>query len=266
MRSSLWQLLFGAFAVLGAGALAACDDAALCALGGTTYQLGDSFDAGDGCNSCVCTASGTVCTEIACVTECTHEGETRGIGEVFDAEDGCNQCTCNASGEVTCDQNACEATCESNGMIVEPGTDLLAEDGCNYCRCENGELTCSDQICDQCIYGGTQYGPNEGFLSLDGCVECSCKVTEDGQGFVDCPPSAASCCDATPGVEWWREYGDAVGGCAPELCPPATTPFNNDCGCGCEQDPSCPEAFDCVSTPCDADAIESECPFSRILQ
>lgn len=52
--------------------LVACSDDtkssdAACRYNGTSYALGDVFPAGDGCNSCTCTASGPNCTTLACV-------------------------------------------------------------------------------------------------------------------------------------------------------------------------------------------------------
>lgn len=49
--------------------LAACDEhgsGGACTLDGRTYNVGDVFPAGDGCNSCSCSASGIACTERAC--------------------------------------------------------------------------------------------------------------------------------------------------------------------------------------------------------
>jgi hypothetical protein len=38
----------------------------VCAYHGTSYAIGDVFPAGDGCNSCTCSASGVSCTALAC--------------------------------------------------------------------------------------------------------------------------------------------------------------------------------------------------------
>ncbi len=51
-------------------------------------------------------------------------------------------------------------------------------------------------------------------------------------------------------------------------CYDPTTVFWNDCGCGCEEDPNCPEVFDCsprASTPCTPEEL-AHCPFSRVLE
>ena len=49
--------------------VAACGDdggSAVCSHNGHAYVVGDVFPAGDGCNSCSCSASGVACTELAC--------------------------------------------------------------------------------------------------------------------------------------------------------------------------------------------------------
>jgi hypothetical protein len=271
MRSHHWQLLLsGAVAALSGAALAACEDRRECAHEAQSYPIGATFDAGDGCNSCTCTESGAVCTELACVLGCDRAGATYEIGQEVDAEDGCNTCTCTPEGTFICTELACEATCEANGAIHAPGSEFPAGDGCNYCTCENGAIICSDSLCDQCIYGGAAYGPGETFASLDGCVSCQCVPSGSGGGTsaVECPPAPASCCD--PASEWMRRYlanepascsvPDALGCVAP------TVPFVNDCGCGCEQPSSCPRFFDCTMQPCNADAIFAECPYSEVLE
>jgi hypothetical protein len=50
---------------------------------------------------------GTVsCTEIACVT-CTYNGQTYQPGQSFPKGDGCNTCTCAADGTVGCTKIQC---------------------------------------------------------------------------------------------------------------------------------------------------------------
>ncbi|MCA9679126.1 MAG: hypothetical protein KC464_29120, partial [Myxococcales bacterium] len=64
MRIGGLILLIGVMAVV-----AGCggdDGGAPCSYGGRTYPVGAVFPAGDGCNSCSCTASGVACTELAC--------------------------------------------------------------------------------------------------------------------------------------------------------------------------------------------------------
>jgi hypothetical protein len=37
-----------------------------CTHAGTDYEVGDTFPAGDGCNTCSCTDQGVACTIIGC--------------------------------------------------------------------------------------------------------------------------------------------------------------------------------------------------------
>lgn len=37
-----------------------------CTHAGTDYEIGDTFPAGDGCNTCSCTDMGVACTIIGC--------------------------------------------------------------------------------------------------------------------------------------------------------------------------------------------------------
>lgn len=58
-------------------------------------------------------------------------------------------------------------------------------------------------------------------------------------------------CD--PSTEYNRKY--IIDGCPADWgCDGNTTKFQNACGCGCEQDPSCPEMFNCVKLEEQADA------------
>jgi hypothetical protein len=66
--------ILGALAVVAglfvtAATLAGCDDDT-CEWGGKTYQHGESFPAGDGCNTCYCSDDGEVsCTLRGCVAD-----------------------------------------------------------------------------------------------------------------------------------------------------------------------------------------------------
>jgi len=49
------------------------------------------------------------------------------------------------------------------------------------------------------------------------------------------------------------------------FCPRSTTHFQNECGCGCEMSPECPEYFDCAPPKnCDVEQILAKCPYSTI--
>jgi hypothetical protein len=160
------------------------------------------------------------CTKKACVT-CTHNGKTYQPGESFPAGDGCNDCTCQDNGLVACTLAYCAGTCTYAGKEYKEGETFPALDGCNKCTCQNGGASCTE---------------------------------------INCP------CD--PAKEWYRDYvGKSPKECAviSYSCPDNTTAFNNACGCGCEQDPSCPEWFDCMPpSPCDVNQIKKQCPYSGI--
>ena len=54
---------------------------AACSYGGQTYQSGDQFEATDGCNSCSCSASGSVaCTKMACTCNPATETHRNYVG------------------------------------------------------------------------------------------------------------------------------------------------------------------------------------------
>jgi hypothetical protein len=74
-------------------------------------------------------------------------------------------------------------------------------------------------------------------------------------------------CD--PSAEYNRSYvASSPAACAVLLyvCPPNTTAFQNECGCGCEQSSSCPEYVDCMpgvgpENPL-CDPSNDQCPYS----
>ncbi|MCA9594618.1 MAG: hypothetical protein KC776_14940 [Myxococcales bacterium] len=230
-----------------------------CSYGGKSYSAGDSFPSSDGCNTCSCAQDGQVaCTLLACVDGCSYDGKSHQPGESFPATDGCNQCTCNANGSVSCTEKACATTCEYQGKTYVAGQSFPAGDGCNECFCQdNGKVSCTLAICAQtCSYAGKEYKDGESFPSLDGCNTCTCT-----SGGVGCTKKACAC---DPSKEWWRKYYTPAECKAGVQCPGYTTPFTNSCGCGCEQDASCPEWFDCMPpSPCDPDQMK-QCPYSGV--
>ncbi len=192
---------------------------------------------------------------------CAVGGHTYEPGQSFPAPDGCNTCTCGADGSYGCTKMAC-VVCEWDGQTHQPGESFPAGDGCNTCSCEpDGTVGCTLMWCASCQYAGVIYQPGDSFPALDGCNTCTC----DDMGNVGCTELACPC---DPEAEWWRDYVATD----PEtcmvidyVCPTNTTMFGNACGCGCEQDPSCPEWFDCMPpAPCDMEKIKEECPYSGI--
>lgn len=89
-----------------------------CEFGGRKLRLNERVPAGDGCNTCVCTASGGVaCTEMYCgggrsgapgaERGCTHGQRKLKVGQTVRDSDGCNFCTCRPDGSVSCTEIAC---------------------------------------------------------------------------------------------------------------------------------------------------------------
>jgi hypothetical protein len=234
-----------------------------CDYGGQHHAPGESFPAGDGCNTCSCGFDGSVgCTLAYCMGGCDYQGQHYEAGASFPAGDGCNSCTCDASGMVMCTEMACQGGCLYNGEWHPYGSSFPAGDGCNSCMCDStGQVACTGAYCPvTCTYAGTKYKLGESFPALDGCNKCTC--TDQGTSCTD------MACPCDPSKEWWRDYVSM----SPQqcmvidyACPVNTTGFQNNCGCGCEQDPSCPEYFDCMPpAPCDPKALQEKCPYSGI--
>lgn len=238
----------------------------VCEFGGQLWSPGQSFPSTDGCNTCTCVSGGMVaCTEKACVGGCTYNGATYADGDSFWSSDGCNTCTC-SGGMVGCTKMACTGPgCWSEGTYYEPGAAFPSPDGCNTCTCTgNGLAMCTLKACAPgCSYEGATFPIGESFPASDGCNTCTC--TESG---VACTEMACAC---DPKTDWWRDYVSTDASQCPAidyLCPPNTNYFFNGCGCGCEQDSSCPEWFNCMPSPdapgCDVAAIQAKCPYSGI--
>ena len=98
----------------------------------------------------------------------------------------------------------------------------------------------------------TETSRRRSFPSLDGCNTCTCGP----DGAVSCTEIACAC---DPAKEWWRHYvalDPASCAAIDYACPPNTTMFSNACGCGCEEDASCPPFFDCEPpATCDPAAL-----------
>ncbi len=75
-------------------------------------------------------------------------------------------------------------------------------------------------------------------------------------------------CVCDPQQEWWRSYtltDPAKCMVAKFACPAQTSHFSSECGCGCEQDASCPEWINCmppVTQSCTD--LKAKCPYSKI--
>jgi hypothetical protein len=142
MRST-WALALIAGAAVSACVIYDADDepptAQVCVWNGQTYQLGQVFPAGDGCNSCSCEPDGVACTLIACEvpdagppSACTPTGicvDGPRCGDVCcDVGEACLDGACSCGGGMAC---APGDTCVSGGPV---GGDVCG----SFCCGESG--------------------------------------------------------------------------------------------------------------------------------
>jgi hypothetical protein len=173
--------------------------------------------------------------------------------------------------------------CSTVGCAQPPMCSTGCTEVCGCCPCVEG-MTMGNLVCvggcwdllvdggdagDRgCTYLGKTHPGGVIFAAGDGCNTCTCG--EAARGGV--PVCTKKACQCNPAAEIrQREYiGKSSAECAAIRfsCPDNTTPFANSCGCGCEQDPSCPDWFDCQPSPgvppCDTAAIKLKCPYSGI--
>ena len=155
---------------------------------------------------------------------CLVEGVEHDVGELFVVE--CSTCSCNKNGEITCVDDEC--TCEAFDNIYKEGDVFWADDACNTCICVKGSSVSSAQH-----------------------VQCSQR---------NCPCS---------GEEWFREYIHYTKAeCRDDYtikskCRQGSRvwEFKNECGCGCEQSPLCPERIGHPEQEVWVD--ETTCPYSK---
>jgi len=102
-----------------------------CEYNGLVYKSGDSFKAGDGCNTCSCNEKGgVICTKMLCtIGTCLYDGVTYFEGESFPSGDGCNSCSCSSGGNVLCTMRACQINTCSEDAACGVGS---------YCRKDTG--------------------------------------------------------------------------------------------------------------------------------
>ena len=173
--------------------------------------------------------------------------------------------------------------CSNVGCAPPPMCSTGCTEVCGCCSCLEG-VTMGNLVCvggcwdtlvvggdagnQSCTYLGKTHPAGVIFAAGDGCNTCTCG--EAPRGGV--PVCTKKMCQCNPQTETRRrEYiGKSSAECATIrfTCPDNTTPFTNTCGCGCEQDPSCPDWFDCQPSPgvppCDTASIKVNCPYSGI--
>jgi hypothetical protein len=168
------------------------------------------------------------------------------------------------------------ALCNPGDMEI-PGPDACPPDA----KCYSSSICCSTVWCvpiiaqcdayPACDWGDEELAPGNGCPPGVYCYQRSmCGSTiacVSGGGAAD-GGSAVSC---NPDAEPHRYYvGGSPGECAviDFACPSSTEYFGNDCGCGCEQDSSCPEWIDCMPGPdpnpqCSQEFMD-RCPYTQI--
>lgn len=170
--------------------------------------------------------------------------------------------------EVCCSKAWCARAEVQCGAVpsCNPG-DLPLRDGCPP---EHLGTCYTRTLCGSTIYclspvGGMGGAPGTG--GVPGHGGAPGVAGEPGHGGA--PGSAGAggvSCD--PQSERDRKYvATNPGACAliDYLCPVNTTYFGNDCGCGCEQDASCPDYVDCMPGPGPQNSLcssPSQCPYT----
>jgi len=177
-----------------------------CSYLGADHSIGETFPALDGCNDCVCSAIGVVCTKAICqATPTASESEnpaaaptagksctvnisgvstTYTDGQTYTSPDGCNSCRC-VNGLSMCTLMACppdttNMTCTDlvTGRRYAEGDSFLSTDGCNKCQCRADGIACTEKACDAglCFDSttGRLHGSGESFMAPDGCNMCVC--------------------------------------------------------------------------------------------
>ncbi len=230
---------------------------------GEWMAVGDCQCAGPGCcRLCCCEAQDTVTCSDSCSDSCSYQGNTYQDGDTFPAGDACNECTCNA-GYVSCTEMDC-VTCELDGTYFAIG-ETFPLDSCNTCACldlgaTQGVVTCAPDGCSAiCSYSTLGFEANQSWSAWDDCSECTCNTG----GLSSCSGSSCTC---DPNA-WDRVYvNDSPTVCETLSynCQGDAARFSNECGCGCVQNPSCPQSFDCTAGSCDLPALGTVCPYSDI--
>ncbi len=197
-----------------------------------TCEPGTSFTAPDGCNACVCPASGdasmAICTEIACAP----------VYEPCGGKSCGASCTLCDPNDVDCAEDDVIKQCDNDGVcsstspqcvdVCEPGTGFTALDGCNGCVCPaNGDA--SQANCTE--MGCPPYDPCGGKSCGDACQLCD--------------PADPDCVE-TDDIKTCSDSGICESG--PSLCTPPYDPCGGkSCGDACQ-----------LCDPADADCVETD--------
>ncbi|XP_076094631.1 kielin/chordin-like protein [Mytilus galloprovincialis] len=165
-----------------------------CNSNGRDYDVGVSFKADDGCNTCSCTEMGVVvCTLMLCPpttvqanniestvvsnkVTCIYNGQVYNVGESFKNTDGCNTCRCIADGGIACTKMLCILVSTTKLSSTQPTTQTI---------------TAKTQSTRKCNYNGHIYNVGDSFKATDGCNTCRCTGEQEiGCTKIYCPPTS----------------------------------------------------------------------------
>lgn len=169
--------------------------------------------------------------------------------------------------------------CSNVGCSPPADCDTGCQAPCGCCSCTEGERQARGSDWPRRCIGGcwapayvggcVQYGrPIANGESVEdpvGCNSCTCIDVDGFSGWsctlvsCACPPESARFSFVSRDS---AECGDIR-----FTCPKDTELFYEQCGCGCAQDPECPEVIDCRAgdSGCDPQLV-AHCPFSAVLE
>ncbi len=236
-----------------------------CVTDSGTYDVGETFPAGDGCNTCSCDEGGSVsCTEMAC--DC--QGPQPDCGA---PPPGCTVSVSCSGRDWSCDVQ-CDDECQN-----APPIDCIAPPGCFYdgIVCVNGSLQCGELICEsfpcdepepdcpppfdpncfsyaycselgwECLTECVQPGNCEeqyplGYTLALSLVVQACGCASDG-------PCAAACQMEPACFEGGTDVGPACGNCVQNQADmQGACVVNAVLSPACQSDPECSSYINCV--------------------
>ena len=105
------------------------------------HAYGERFRAPDGCNTCICSASGIACTEMACTPRSSSSTSAGVAAKCLSS----NQCP--AGQYCTTEDGACESACEPGAMVcIQACAGRCRKEGCRPMICPDGSAhpTCTE--------------------------------------------------------------------------------------------------------------------------